>query len=121
MNVVLVDDDEDAETDFGGSEPPTSPTDEMPTEVSLNSVIGLSSPRTMNLTGKIGDRAVVVMIDSGATHNFISLLTVEKLGIEVWGSGGFGVSLGNGEAIRGTGIFYPSNWVIQTLFLGFSG
>lgn len=84
----------------GGSEPPPSPTIETVTEVSLNSVIGLSSPKTMKLFELIGDKEVVVMIDPGATHNFISLGTVKELGVEVMESGSFGVSFGNDEAIR---------------------
>lgn len=44
------------------------------------------------------------MIDPGATHNFVSLRAVEKLGIAVQGSSGFGVSLGNGEAVKGKGV-----------------
>lgn len=39
------------------------------------------------------------MIDQGTTHNFISLDVVEELKILVTDSGGFGVSLGNGEAL----------------------
>lgn len=41
------------------------------------------------------------MIDPGATHNFISLAVVKELGMNVAETGGFGVSLGNGEAIQG--------------------
>lgn len=57
--------------------------DGVKTEVSLNSVIGLSSPKTMKLIGYIGGESVVVMINPGATHNFISTATVKKLGIPV--------------------------------------
>lgn len=41
-------------------------------EVSINSVVGLTSPRTMKLKGMIGSEEVVVLIDSGASHNLIS-------------------------------------------------
>lgn len=44
------------------------------------------------------------MIDPGATHNFVSVPIVEELGMVVTDAGGFGVSLGNGEAIRGNGL-----------------
>lgn len=44
------------------------------------------------------------MIDLGATHNFISLATVDRAGITVTNSGSFGVSLGNGEPIKGEGV-----------------
>lgn len=64
---------EEGETDGDDTEAPPSPTEEVITEVSLNSVIGLSNPKTMKLRGLIGDQEVVVMIDPGTTHNFISL------------------------------------------------
>lgn len=104
LSVISLNEADDEDSEFGGSEPPLSPTEEIPTKVSLNSVIGLSSPKTMKLLGKIGNREVIVMIDPGATHNFISLVTVEKLGIVVEESSSFGVSLGNGDAIRGKGV-----------------
>lgn len=52
-----------------------------PSEVSLNSVIGLTNPKTMKILGEIHGVSVVVMVDPGATHNFVSLEAVAKLGI----------------------------------------
>ncbi|GKB08561.1 putative mitochondrial protein, partial [Tanacetum coccineum] len=54
-------------------------------EVSLNSVIGFTSPRTMKIRGSIGGLDVVVLIDCGATHNFISHRVVEQLALMVLG------------------------------------
>lgn len=75
--------------------------EETPMTVSINSIVGLTNLQTLKLLGHIGEGEVIVMIDSGATHNFISLKIVEKLGVPVKESSGFGVSLGNGEAARG--------------------
>ena len=50
-------------------------------ELSLNSVAGLSEPRTMKLKGEIHGKEVVVFIDCGATHNFIFKSVVESLQI----------------------------------------
>lgn len=72
-------------------------------EVSLNSVVGLSNPRTMKLKGKVGNREVFILIDSGATNNFISNTTVERLELSVTEKGKFGVTLGNGGTIWGRG------------------
>lgn len=47
-------------------------------EVSLNSVIGLSNPKSMKLLVLIGEPRAVIMIDHGATHNFIFLATVKE-------------------------------------------
>lgn len=44
------------------------------------------------------------MIDPGATHNFVSLKAIKSLKIPVSESVGYGVALGNGEAVRGKGV-----------------
>lgn len=69
-------------------------------EVSLNSVSGLTPPRTMKVRGKTGDKEVVILIDSGATHNFFSTEIVDELTIVVSDSGSVGVKLGNGLIAR---------------------
>lgn len=73
-----------------------------PVEISLNSVVGLSNQKTMKLIGVIAHKEVVVMIEPGATHNFVSLRAVEDLATT---SGGFGVSLGIGHAEEGFGLY----------------
>lgn len=40
-------------------------------ELSINSVVGLTTPKTMKLKGAILGQSVVVLIDCRATHNFI--------------------------------------------------
>lgn len=69
------------------------------TEVSLNSVVGLTSPKTMKLKGVIKGEEVILMVDPGGTHNFISTITVQKLEILVAKSKEFEVAQGNGEAV----------------------
>lgn len=71
--------------------------------ISLNSVVGLTTPQTMKLRGVILGAEVVVLIDPGASHNFISSTTVEKLKIPVTSTKEFGVSLGTGDAVQGKG------------------
>ncbi|GJY21422.1 putative mitochondrial protein [Tanacetum coccineum] len=73
-------------------------------EVSLNSVIGLTSPRTMKIRGTVGETEVVVLIDCGATHNFVSWHLIEKAGLVVSGSNSVGVILGNGKVEKAQGI-----------------
>ena len=73
-------------------------------ELSLNSVVGLSEPRTMKLKGEIHGKEVVVFIDCGATHNFISKSVVESLQILRQGTSQYGVVIGSGKQIRGMGV-----------------
>lgn len=56
------------------------------------------------MRGKLGDRDVVILIDSGATHNFINMRLVESLSIPLSDTTNYGVVMGSGEAIRGRGI-----------------
>lgn len=72
-------------------------------EVSICSVVGLTSPKKMKMEGVIASSSVVVMIDPGATHNFISTSTMQRLGLTVTGNRAFGVSLGNGATVQGEG------------------
>lgn len=98
---VMLSAEEDGETEGEVSDVPASPTEEVITEVSLNSVVGISNPKTMKLRALIGSKEVIAMVDPGATHNFISL---DMAGMKMEKSASFGVSLGNGDAIRGEGV-----------------
>lgn len=73
-------------------------------EISLNSVMVLTSPKTIKMIGEIQGGPVIVMIDPGATHNFMSEETIQKLGIPVTLTKTFGVSLGTGEFMQGQGV-----------------
>ena len=74
-------------------------------ELSVNSVVGLSSPKTIKLLGEIKGEGVIVMIDSGATHNFISVEMVWKWGMEVERATSYGVVLGAGLTVKAEGIY----------------
>ncbi|GJT84253.1 putative mitochondrial protein [Tanacetum coccineum] len=105
LQVLLVGDDEEfVEEETNGSD--TSHVHLDSVEVSLNSVIGFTSPRTMKLCGNIGGIDIVVLIDSGATHNFLSQELVKHLGLFVSRTGSinedfFPLPLGSTDAILG--------------------
>lgn len=106
-------------------------------EVSAYSVAGITSHHTMKLRGTIRGLEVVVLIDSGATHNFVSLKLVEPLNLYVLGSRKTGVTLGNGKVDSCYGIcrgvrlqlpglmvtedFYPLSWVALMLYSKLNG
>ncbi|XP_052734051.1 uncharacterized protein LOC128196609 [Vigna angularis] len=66
-------------------------------ELSLLSVGGMTQPRTMKLQGSLGDRMVLIMVDSGTSHNFISKALVEELQLEVNKGQTHPVFLGDGQ------------------------
>ena len=67
------------------------------------SVVVIDNPRTMKLEEKIKGSKVVVMIDPGATHNFISPEIVRQFGIRVEPTEEFGVMRETGETRNGKG------------------
>ncbi|GKE46252.1 putative mitochondrial protein, partial [Tanacetum coccineum] len=73
-------------------------------EVSLNFVLGFTTPRTMKIQGIVGDRDVVVLIDCRATYIFLSMEMVKDLGLVVSGCGSVGVMLGNRKIENSYGL-----------------
>ena len=72
-------------------------------EVSLNSVAGLTTPRTMKLKGVIGEQELVCLIDPGAPHNFIANKLVTKLAIPVTKTEAYGVRIGSDDIVKEAG------------------
>lgn len=88
----------------------------------MNSVVGISSPRTLKLKGTIQETAVMVMIDSGASHNFLSKEVVRRLGLSAEGTSGYIVIVGTGLAVKGEGIcrdveLLTQGCTVMTIFL----
>ncbi|KAL0537583.1 hypothetical protein IC582_026564 [Cucumis melo] len=73
-------------------------------ELLINSVVGLNDPGTMKVRGKLLDEEIIVMIDCGATHNFISEKLVKALRLATKETAHYGVILGSGTTIQGKGI-----------------
>ncbi|XP_024014590.1 uncharacterized protein LOC112088510 [Eutrema salsugineum] len=69
--------------------------------LSLNAFLGIKSPKTTKVLGVIGKTTVVVMLDSGASHNFITPETVAKARLSVAESEALDELLGNGLQIKG--------------------
>jgi hypothetical protein len=56
--------------EFTNINPPSDPPEVEPI-ISLNALIGFSPPQTLKLIGYIKHRKVIILVDSGSTHNFI--------------------------------------------------
>ncbi|KAG8386877.1 hypothetical protein BUALT_Bualt03G0194600 [Buddleja alternifolia] len=79
--------------------------------LSLCSAVGFSGPRTMRLKGFVAGREVTILVDSGASHNFISSKLVGQMGLRVVTTGRFGVQLGDGQRTDSAGVC--QNLVVQ--------
>lgn len=71
--------------------------------MSINSVVELTNPRTMKAKGKIKNEDVVVLIDCGATHNFISEKLVNTLSLPMKETSNYGIILGSGLLLKAKG------------------
>lgn len=70
-------------------------------ELSMCSVVGLLGNDTMKVTGKIKGEEVAILIDSGASHNFISRETMSKIKLPTEKTPTFEVSMGNRYPVKG--------------------
>ncbi|XP_052727710.1 uncharacterized protein LOC128195001 [Vigna angularis] len=71
--------------------------EQMTMELSGLSAGGLSQSNTMKLQGWVQGKKVLVLIDSGATHSFISTKLVKELGLECTDTRPYKVCLGDGQ------------------------
>ncbi|KAF2309322.1 hypothetical protein GH714_001617 [Hevea brasiliensis] len=76
-------------------------------ELPLYSVGGIQQPRTMKFQGSIAGHSIVVMVDSGASHNFISTQLVQFLNLPISATPTFNVKLGDGCKISSTAMLWP--------------
>ncbi|KAA8519438.1 hypothetical protein F0562_013687 [Nyssa sinensis] len=74
-------------------------------EITLHALTGWTAPRTMRMTATMGSLEVVVLIDSGSTHNFISDCLASMLRLPVVPTEIFNVRVANGERLKCQGRF----------------
>ncbi|GJW65964.1 ty3-gypsy retrotransposon protein, partial [Tanacetum coccineum] len=69
-------------------------------EISLHAIFGKANVTTMKLRGTIGTTEVLILVDGGSTHNFISDSLVRELKMVTEFITPFGVQIRNGDIIR---------------------
>lgn len=74
-------------------------------KISLHVLTGWTVAKTMRVTTKIGTYEVVVLIDSGSTHNFISDKVAALLHLPVVPTEPFNVRVANGQPLKCQGRF----------------
>ena len=63
----------------------------------VSSLVGFCSPPSMKVRGQIESQEVIVLIESIASHNFITKNLVSKLHLRCTPTQEFGVQMGNGD------------------------
>ena len=86
-------------------------------EFSLHSFMGWSSPTTMKIEGRIGKSKVVVLIDSGATHNFLSPTVMKKSQLQIDETSAFKVLVGTGITVNGAGVCRGVSLQLQSVLI----
>ena len=86
-------------------------------ELSMNSVVGFTSSHTMKLKGEIQGHPIMVLINCGATHNFIEKDTVQQLWLSLTATTSYGVMMGIGSMVSMEGICKISYSRCKTLKL----
>jgi hypothetical protein len=72
-------------------------------EISLHAMTRKDNPETMKIYGRIGKTIFLALIDSGSTHNYMSLALANKLGLQPTKGEGMEVVIASGERICSPG------------------
>ncbi|KAL0561468.1 hypothetical protein IC582_001896 [Cucumis melo] len=91
-------------------------------ELSINSVVGLNDSGTMKVRGSLQGNEVVILIDCGATHNFVFEKLVNSLQLPIKETAHYRVILGSGTMIQGKGVCESlevkmKEWTVKEDFL----
>ncbi|KAF5475612.1 hypothetical protein F2P56_007404, partial [Juglans regia] len=87
-------------TDMTETAPPT--TLEGPT-ITLNALTGTPCPKTMRLHGHIGNASVLILVDTGSTHNFLDPSIVTKANLPINSQSKLQVQVANGAVVETLG------------------
>lgn len=105
LRVLLVQEGEREDGEGGGLQEDDDPIDVAEkVELSLNSVVELTKSGTMKIKGTVKQKEVTILIDCGATHNFVLLELVKQLDLPITATTNYGVVMGSGEFVKGRGI-----------------
>jgi hypothetical protein len=79
--------------------PPSDPPEVEPI-ISLNSLTGFSAPQTLKLIGYIKKRKVIILVDSGNTHNFIHRRIAQETHFYIHAVNNFQIMIANGGSLK---------------------
>jgi hypothetical protein len=79
--------------------PPSDPPEVEPV-ISLNSLTGFLAPQTLKLIGYIKHRKVIILVDSGSTHNFIHRCIFQETNYYICAVNNFQIMIANGRSMK---------------------
>jgi hypothetical protein len=77
--------------------------EELTPTISCNALAGISTPQTLKIEGYIKKKKIIVLIDSGSTHNFIHHKLAKDLNCFVYPAPEFQVMIADGGTINCSG------------------
>ena len=94
-----------------------APTEEATNDpkITFYALTGWTTPQTMYVKAKIGPYEIIVLIDSGSTHNFISTCQANLLKLPIIPTAAFSVKVANGEKFACQGKFEKVQILIQDI------
>jgi len=84
-------------------------------QLSMFSMFGLTSKKTIKLWGDLLNHRVLVLVDCGASHNFISSVLVQNLDLQFKPKSSFTVKVGDGRKILCLGVCSQLTITLQRL------
>ena len=84
-------------------------------KITFYALTGWTAPQTMRVKAKIGPYEIIVLIDSGSTHNFISTRLANLLKLPIIPTAAFPVKVANGEKLACQGKFENIQILIQDI------
>ena len=91
--------------EFAAEEPIMESTETVNPKITLYALSGWAAPQTMRVMAKIGQYAIVILIDSGSTHNFINSRLANLLQLPIKPTTSFSVQVANGAKLTCQGMF----------------
>jgi hypothetical protein len=79
--------------------PPSDPPEVEPV-ISLNALTGFSAPQTLKLISYIKHRKVIILVDSGSTHNFIHRRIAQETHCYIHAVNNFQIMIANGGSMK---------------------
>ncbi|XP_042059609.1 uncharacterized protein LOC121804134 [Salvia splendens] len=83
--------------------------------ISIHAINGSPSRgfRTMRVTGRVGKKAIHILIDSGSTHNFLDLLLAKKLGLQLTQVNPVMVDVADGNRLECKSMCKGMHWLLR--------
>ncbi|KAF5477456.1 hypothetical protein F2P56_004096 [Juglans regia] len=83
--------------------------------ISLQSMVGGGGPKTMRLMACIGKKKLIVLIDTGSTHNFVDTVAAARCKLHVQLGQAISVKVANGQLIESTGKCVAVPLTVQSI------